>query len=118
MTKREGAIWFAGLFEGEGSISPDKVRGGRRRWRLTIGSTDLDVLLKARRAIGLGRITGPYGKKGVHRKPYWHWSAHSRADVYAALAMIFGFLGERRQARAREALIDLPPVQYQRGYAR
>ncbi|MBZ0306596.1 MAG: LAGLIDADG family homing endonuclease, partial [Anaerolineae bacterium] len=43
--------WFAGLYEGEGSVSKPPA-SEPRRFRLSIEMTDLDVLQRAGRMLG------------------------------------------------------------------
>ena len=108
--------WAAGLFEGEGSLSrnPQEGRRGRAKWVLAVGMTDQDVVERFHAAVGgLGAVRGPYvsRKDGVLHKPTWQWSCAKRAHVYALAAALYPNLGERRQAKFREALAELPPVQ-------
>lgn len=80
--------WFAGLFEGEGSSYCPKPG----YFRLSVDSTDLDVLERALQ-FG-GKIYGPYTRGD--RKPCYKWVFQgSRA---AALAMtMYSLLGDRRR---------------------
>ena len=104
-----GAIntaWAAGLFEGEGSISATPERrnvphGSVWRYiRLSLGSTDEDVVRRFHEVAGCGSVGGPYQYK-AERKPHWQWSATgAKADAF--LEEILPLLGERRQRRAAE----------------
>lgn len=75
--------WAAGIFEGEGSLSlastgrPLRDGSRRRTPRMQIGMTDLDVLEKFHKAVGLrGTIMGPYDRGA--NKPIYHWAASAR----------------------------------------
>ena len=106
--------WAAGLFDGEGSITKHYQQDrGRPYWRLTLGMTDEDLVRRFHEAVrGLGTINlrHPPSKQRRGEKPMWVWASGSRAHVYAILAMLYPFFGERRRARAREALAELPLV--------
>lgn len=105
MTRAEALAWAAGLFEGEGSISPHKAQNvpHGKRWtyvRLAIGTTDEDVLLRFFEIAQCGSLCGPY-QYIEGRKPHWQWSVTGvKAD--RLLDELLPFLGERRQARAAE----------------
>lgn len=89
--------WFVGLFEGEGSVSSPK--GGQIR--LSIDSTDLDVLERVEALAG-GKIYGPYQK--ASRKPIYCWVLQGRKS--AGLTMtIFNQLASRRKSQAHRALL-------------
>lgn len=93
--------WVAGLFEGEGTIVVTKSDRRRARIRVAVGSTDHDVVVRLQALAG-GRLQGPY-ERGPH-KPIWHWRIDARADVENFLRLIRPHLGQRRAAKADEAL--------------
>lgn len=93
--------WAAGLFEGEGCIVFNKVKACRR---LTLVSTDLDVLEKFQRAVGAGNIRSRrvYG----NRKPCWIWGVSRWPDVERTLKVFLPYFGRRRAAKARLVLAN------------
>lgn len=120
---RENIAWLAGLVEGEGSIvrywgggtgpANRGLRGGRISWNLSIQMTDLDVVERAHEIAGCGTVGGPYQNKGDGKKKYketWIWHVTRRAEVYAILVAIWPWFCKRRQEKATEALLDLPPI--------
>lgn len=90
--------WFAGLFEGEGTIicSAKNVRIG-------IGMTDRDVIERVDRlfpsAAGIRREVRP-----PPRQPMYRWYISRQSLVREILTMILSYLGERRGAAARAAI--------------
>lgn len=92
--------WIAGLFEGEGHIG---LRASSPRVELV--STDLDVISRFHSVVGLGRLKGPYQRKGGEGKwkPITRWSCGGR-DAVNFLQLIRPWLGERRGQRADEAI--------------
>ncbi len=67
------ASYLAGLIDGEGSISLDKItKGHQRRLSVSIGNTDLKLLEWVKKIIGAGQISR---KKAYHEK-------HSPSYVY------------------------------------
>lgn len=109
---REEIIWAAGLFEGEGSIVwtsyPSRHRTKRyTRCQVSLHTTDKDVLERFVKAIGFGTINGPYtyvSRKIRKRKPSWYWAVAGHERVQTTIAMLWPWLGERRQKRAKEVL--------------
>jgi len=103
--KREQLAWVAGVFEGEGTI----VRDGSRT-RLQVGMADEDVVRRLAEASGMGTVSGPhksFGPKGTDYQPRWRWSVARQSEVYALLAALWPWLGERRRARAKLALLEI-----------
>lgn len=96
---RESLAWFAGLFEGEGSILTPQ----RDSFRLDTAGSDLDVLEHARDVLDMGNINGPYHQHGMGSKPMYYYRVGGD-DAYALLVMIFPWLHNRRKSKAREAL--------------
>lgn len=96
--------WLVGIFEGEGTISviAPKKDTHSARVSCTVSMTDEDVIQKFRTLSGVGRMYGPYKHAG-NRKPYWQWHAHGRV-AQRFLELVLPYLGQRRAARAREAI--------------
>ncbi len=98
--------WFAGLFEGEGSIIVRKDGKGSKV-RLHMGMTDYDVLQKVHSVFG-GNLTGPYTftqkrKDGNDKLPTYYWGIARRQHVLTILTGIYPHLGVRRRSKADEA---------------
>jgi hypothetical protein len=96
--------WAAVLFEGEGCISSSPGRSAR----LQLGMTDLDVVERFHRVMGIGKVYGPYTPKtppgAAPRKTQWTWLAGGRADVLTGLSKLLPWLGARRRAKAEEVI--------------
>jgi intein/homing endonuclease len=98
--------WFAGLFEGEGCISID--RNGTVGLR--IGMSDRDVIEKLHSIFPCNGIWVKQQSRlpsGNLPKPIYHWNASESARVRTILELLLPWLGERRAAKAREALEHL-----------
>jgi hypothetical protein len=97
--------WAAGLFEGEGSIIPEK---NLRPAALSMGSTDKDVLERFAAAVGAGAILGPYRGQGSrtpqHYKPMFAWKISGIYQIQAILRLFWPYLGERRRSKAAEVI--------------
>lgn len=92
--------WAAGLFEGEGSISLKK-----QTMQLALGMSDFDVVDRFQKVIGIGKVYGPYqDKRKSSYKPMWTWACSGHKNCQAVLAALWGFLGERRRAKAALSL--------------
>lgn len=93
--------WFAGVFEGQGSVVYH--RSARHRVRLQFKSTDEDVVQLAASRVG-GKVFGPYQyryRDGILRKAFWIWTSDG-LDPRAVAAEIWPWLGTRRRIRLTE----------------
>lgn len=100
--------WATGLFEGEGCIYKDPRCNS---FRLTINSTDEDVLRRFHAVVGVGKIIpGKHVKANEGHKPFWIWHLHRRKEVYALLELMLPMLGTRRGYAALNALDMLDGV--------
>ena len=94
--------WFAGLYEGEGTI-----RWNSGAVHMVIGSTDHDVLLRVQRTVG-GCVNGPYHRPP--RKPVWYWSLNNWREVIPLAEAILPLLGARRRAQVEAVLSHRPAI--------
>lgn len=105
---REDIIWAAGLFEGEGCISKCNTKkygeGRSRSWRLNLKMTDKDVVEKFASIMGFGQISF---EPHENQQDLYHWYMGRRYQVYAVLAIMYPWFGERRKAKAREAMTGI-----------
>jgi hypothetical protein len=110
MTDALEVAWAAGLFEGEGSIHANTIKG-RIYLLLNLSSNDRDVVERFARAIGCGRVYGPYLDKNA-TNPRWSWHAKSKADSAHALSLLEPFLCVRRRAKLAEvrARVEAQPA--------
>lgn len=99
-----GIAWAAGLFEGEGSFST-RIYGERGRVgvRMSLSSTDKDVVEKFRRIVGCGNLGGPYWHS-MSTRPQWAWTLNRPEEFIRLAEVLRPFLGERRLARLDECL--------------
>lgn len=96
MTEAQTA-WVAGIVEGEGSIS----WVGKQGVRVKVAMTDEDVVRRLLTYTGVGTVGGPYD--GTN-KPRWSWYVGAKEDVWWLLMALLPWFGERRTARAIEAI--------------
>lgn len=85
--------WAAGFFEGEGCVTYNSNKP-RRTLKLTVGQSGYDCpppLTRFATAVGLGKITGPYGPYLPNRKPAWHWNV-SGEDMHVVMNMLLPYL--------------------------
>lgn len=96
LISRDDLIWFTGVFEGEGCISPT-----RTGIALNIQMTDEDIIKRLHDAIKVGSIQGPrQGRLGT--KPIYTWQVSGKRDVARVLCAMAPLLGERRRAKIME----------------
>ncbi len=97
MTPEETA-WVAGIFEGEGTI---RARGdGYNGAQIAVRMNDRDVIERLYVVTGIGN----YYVGECNGKPQYTWQVAKAQDICEFLSAVFGHLGARRQARAREAI--------------
>jgi hypothetical protein len=87
--------WFAGMFEGEGSITDQSYK----RTQISFKSCDYDVIQKLQAVFGFGNITGPYHDRYENHQEYWQIRINKKADVLFILKSIYPYLGIRRKQR-------------------
>lgn len=92
--------WAAGLFEGEGSFGMRK----NGTVLLSLASTDLDVIKRFRTAIGTGRIWSQPPGRNNRKKRLWRVDVSQVDEVMRVTEMLYPWLGDRRRARADEAI--------------
>lgn len=100
MTDEMFDAWFAGYYEGEGSITLAKRKNGTYL-RLSIGSTDLDVLERVQERFG-GGITRQRRENPRH-KPFFRWQLTRTEEVRVIAERILPLLGSRRAHDVRSA---------------
>ena len=91
------AVWFAGLFEGEGTFNIVKEKAKK----ISLTSTDLDVLERIKRMVG-GSICATATKK-EHWKQAYVWSVSGEV-ARAWVVKIYPYLLSRRKDRANDWL--------------
>lgn len=108
MTDTQPAVaWAAGIFEGEGSIEirANRFSDGRYRQgvRLHMGMTDEDVVRRFSIVVGVGAVN--VRRKQHHEwKTLYSWTTAAAADAESVLTAFLPWLGDRRRAKATEAL--------------
>ena len=90
--------WFAGIFEGEGTITEQ----GANTVSLRVQMTDEDIILRAHALCGGTVYSYPPGPIG--NKPLWRWTVSSKEDVERVLEKIMPYLGIRRGEAAAKAV--------------
>lgn len=103
---REELAWAAGFFDGEGHVSFNHRKNTRSKGglRFTVAQADRAVLDRMQRALGIGRVKGPYGPYKTQTKPFWIYMVGSFEEVQAAIAMMWSFLSPVKRAQAKVAL--------------
>lgn len=109
MATNEQIAWAAGIFEGEGCISlmQSRSRGSNRTrpWvRLSVQMTDRDVIEHLYEVVAVGGVSLHHRANRPKYKDCWAWQASARDDVIELLTLFLPWLGNRRTAKANEAL--------------
>lgn len=100
--------WAAGLFEGEGCITIfEQKHNVLPLIRLQIIMTDRDILERFCRIVACGRVSDERRFGREHHKPTYVWAIGNRPDVERILLALLPWFGERRSAKARQALKEI-----------
>jgi len=107
---REQLAWAAGFFDGEGycGFSMRRNGSGPRTWRridLQINQVEPTTLERFRRAVGMGRINGPYNYVKGNKANHWQFNACGFHQVQAVVGRLWPFLSEPKRDQARNALL-------------
>lgn len=98
------SAWVAGILEGEGSFHVNK----RHEPKISVSMTDEDVVRALFEKTEIGRVSGPFMKKGKligkTQKPFWLWTINKSDDVVSLINEVLPFLFERRSLQALKTL--------------
>lgn len=100
---QKSIAWAAGLFEGEGYVGLT-----RRQCNISISSTDLDVLEKFHKVVGVGSVFQCKQVEG--HKTFWRWKAGTRAAVAHLFELFSPYLCYRRTQTFKDVLSRATPV--------
>lgn len=94
--------WVAGLLEGEGCFcTRNKKLKATRHLSIQCQMTDLDVLNKIQRILGIGSVLGPYRKHAKpHYKDKYMWAVHGPL-AYGIMKLLLPHMCERRSVQIR-----------------
>jgi hypothetical protein len=95
--------WAAGLFEGEGCIHVIESDGCMYA-RLSLTTTDRDVLDRFQSVIVAGTVKANPPPKQVQWKQSYRWYLSRTAEIERVLHRFMPYLGKRRSSKAQEAL--------------
>ena len=88
--------WFAGFFEGEGTITvPTETSGSKScQCAIMLHAKDIELLHRVTKNMG-GKVYGPYVRK--NGSDYCQWRVNKIKDIYRILRAIYPFMGVRRR---------------------
>ena len=107
MTNEQALFWFAGLYEGEGSVQGRHYQNkdnGRFYFSLSlrIDMTDEDTINTVQKYFG-GKVN-PRRKLLPGRKQTWIWQLAKKDEVIALAEKILPYLSIRRRAQLNDAI--------------
>jgi len=107
MTNEQALFWFAGLYEGEGSVQGRHYQNktnGRFYFSLSlrIDMTDEDTITMIQSYFG-GKVN-PRRKLLPGRKQTWIWQLAKKDEVIALAEKILPYLSIRRKAQMTDAI--------------
>lgn len=99
--------WLAGILEGEGCFHLQSKKSSGVYIQISMNMTDEDVVRKAQKIAGVGKVYGPYQRKapsGAAAKQVWLWQVMKQADAAALMMTLYPLMGQRRQNKITELL--------------
>lgn len=96
--------WLAGIVDGEGSISLDPTSGRWRYPRISIPSTDYEILAEVKRLLG-GCISVKRDRR-PNTKPSWTWKIHGGLQALRILGLIQPLLRCPKKRERAKFLFD------------
>lgn len=115
MITQTECAWAAGLFDGEGCICIERYRPGRKcgersvkfRFRIRVGMTSAQPVLRLRQIFGFGAISSQERKNGWKRK--FTWAIEGERAARAVTLMLPYFT-----VKQQEAQLGLEFMEFQR----
>lgn len=96
--------WAAGVFEGEGCIHIDYVKGRKYpSLGLSVTMTDEDVVQEFSLVVGVNKVYSVNPSTPSNKLQY-RWKTNKRTEVERILLLFLPHLGHRRLEKAQEAL--------------
>lgn len=87
---RTELAWAAGFFDGEGCCRPrSEQRKGRGAISFVIAQTDRQVLDRFKRAVGVGRIYGPYKPRTPRHSKYYVYNCAKFSESVALAGLLW-----------------------------
>jgi len=105
MSKTNKTIeWFAGLFEGEGTIYRNDKK---RHLFMTVGMTDGDVIRNICTVTGVGKVYERKFDGNPNHKITYAWTLSRRNDLIELANKILPYMGERRTLSIKKVIKGL-----------
>src|SRR6266508_3555112 len=101
--------WAAGFFDGEGTTwvhgEFDKTSKNHGKHppavSISISNTNTDMLERFKKAVGRGRVYGPYNHKAIGpRRPIYRYQCNTRMDTAETLDMLLPYLSGEKIVQA------------------
>jgi hypothetical protein len=103
--------WAAGFFDGEGNIrvKPNKSAYPRVYYYPAVFMPQIDpqVLVRFQRAVGVGKVRGPYDLSRHGKQQQWYYEVYSFELVQAAVALLWKWLSPVKREQAKRVLLEV-----------
>lgn|SRR5574342_376375 len=93
--------WAAGFFDGEGSTWANENSGNRKQVRMQVPQKNVEPLERFMKAVGWGKIYGPYRKKEFE---IYVWRVYGEIKVSDILTKIGPYLSSIKFKQALDAM--------------
>src|SRR6266480_2649824 len=96
----EELAWAAGFFDGEGSTSLLKNNKGNLWVCLAIRNTDKELLERFLKAVGCGKVYGPYKPSSkISRKPHYDYRAGGIGPTKIVVSRLWEYIGQAKRSQ-------------------
>ncbi len=87
------AAWAAGFFDGEGCTSISRKGTYKQIQMFVSQSIDSVLLLRFQKAVGIGRVLGPYRPSNPRAKDKYTWHLSALPDALRTMRVLWPYLG-------------------------
>ena len=109
---KQDLAWAAGFYDGEGNTRPT-LRKAKSKYQTpkvlvqaTTSQVELDPIQKFVDAVQVGKLYGPYVRKGPNQRPIYRYCANSFESVQQLACLLWPYLCSPKKSQFRVTLIE------------
>lgn len=97
--------WAAGFWDGEGCVTI-AVRNNTANPRIVaeVVQVNREVLDRFGKAVGIGKVNGPYKQKNPNAQPYYSWRVEGLQNLLILKDAIYPYLGSVKKSQLMRAI--------------
>lgn len=108
---KQNLAWAAGFFDGEGNARPtprkitSEYQTPKTLVQATTSQVELEPIQKFIDAVQVGKLYGPYDRKGINQRPIYRYCANSYESVQQLACLLWPWLCTPKKVQFRETLL-------------